>query len=95
MDNLRQARCAGALCANDAKSCYDRVVHSIVALAMRCMGVPVNPMKSMFSTLQKASHKIRTAFGVSDKTYAAGLWSREWMWTLRMGGYQYPTDQLG
>jgi hypothetical protein len=72
MDNLQQARRAGALCANDAKSCYDRVVHSIAALAMRRMGVPVNTIKSMFSTLQKASHKIRTAFGVSDKTYGHG-----------------------
>ena len=72
MDNLRQARRAGALCANDAKSCYDRVVHSIASLAMRRMGVPANPIKSMFATLQKASHKIRTAFGVSDKTYGHG-----------------------
>jgi hypothetical protein len=39
---------------------------------MRRMGVPVNPIKSMFFTLQKASHKIRTAFGVSDKTYGHG-----------------------
>jgi hypothetical protein len=36
------------------------------------MGVPANPIKSMFSTLQKASYKIRTAFGVSDKTYGHG-----------------------
>jgi hypothetical protein len=72
MDNLQQARRAGALCANDAKSCYERVVHSIAALAMHCMGVPVNPIKSMFSTLQKASHKIRTAFGLSDKIYDHG-----------------------
>jgi hypothetical protein len=48
------------------------VVHSIAALAIRRMGVPVNPIKSMVSTLQKASHKIRTAFGVSDKTYGHG-----------------------
>jgi hypothetical protein len=36
------------------------------------MGVPANPIKLMFSTLQKASHKIHTAFGVSDKTYGHG-----------------------
>jgi hypothetical protein len=45
MDNLQQARRAGAPCANDAKSCYDRVVHSIATLAMRHMGVLVNPIK--------------------------------------------------
>jgi hypothetical protein len=72
MDLLRQTRRAGALCANDAKSCFDRVVHNIASLAMRCMGVMVNPIKSMFATLQAASHKICTAFGVSDKTYRSG-----------------------
>jgi hypothetical protein len=69
MDNLQQARRTGALCANNAKSCYDWVVHSIATLAMCCMGVPANPIKSMFSTLQKASHKIHIAFGVSEKAY--------------------------
>ena len=72
MDVLRQTRRAGALCANDAKSCFDRVVHNIASLAMRRMGVMVNPIKSMFATLQAASHKIRTAFGVSGKTYGSG-----------------------
>jgi hypothetical protein len=73
MDNLRQARRAEALSsANDAKSCYDWVIHRIATLAIRRMGVPANPIKSMFSTLQKASHKIRTFFGLSKKTYRHG-----------------------
>jgi hypothetical protein len=72
MDVLQQTRRAGALCANDAKSCFDRVVHNIASLAMRCMGVMVNPIKSMFATLQAASHKIPTAFRVSNKTYGSG-----------------------
>jgi hypothetical protein len=73
VDNLRQARRAGAPCANDAKSCYDHVVHGIATLAMRrMMGNLANPIELMFSTLHKASHKIRTAFGVSHKTYGQG-----------------------
>ena len=35
MDLLRQKRQAGALCSNDAKSCYDRIVHSVACLSMR------------------------------------------------------------
>jgi hypothetical protein len=69
MDMLRLRRLAGALCSNDAKSCYDRMVHSIASLSMRRQGVPKNPIKSMFSTLQKAAHKIRTAYGVSKCFY--------------------------
>ena len=36
---------------------------------MRRLSVASQPIKYMFTTLQMASHKIRTAFGVSDKTY--------------------------
>ncbi len=72
MDLLRQTRRAGALCPNDAKSCYERIVHNIATLCMRRMGMPKNPIRSMFATLQSASHKIRTAYGVSDKTYGPG-----------------------
>ena len=33
------------LCSNDAKSCYDRIVHSIAILAMRRMGMPIQPVQ--------------------------------------------------
>jgi hypothetical protein len=68
IDVLRQRRQAGALCSNDAKSCYDRIVHSIAALSMQRMGVPLAPLACMFLTLQNASHAISTAFGVSKES---------------------------
>ena len=34
------------LCSNDAKSCYDRIIHSIASLAMQRLGLPFSPMKS-------------------------------------------------
>ena len=58
MDLLRQKRQAGALCSNDAKSCYDQVVHSVAALSMRRLGVPKNGIKPMFLSLQQAAHRI-------------------------------------
>jgi hypothetical protein len=70
MDLLRQRRQSGALCSNDAKSCYDRVVHSVASLSMRRLGAPIAPINSMFILLQKAAHQIRTAFGVSEKKYS-------------------------
>ncbi len=69
MDLLRQLRQAGALCSNDAKSCYDRIVHNIAVLALRRLGLPPAPIASMFTTLQKASHHVSTAFGISARTY--------------------------
>lgn len=56
------------LCSNDAKSCYDWIVHSIAALAMQRLGLPPQPMKCMITTLQNMNHYIRTAFGDSDQT---------------------------
>ena len=72
MDVLRQRRQAGALCSNDAKSCYDRIVHNVAALSMRRMGIPAEPVASMFLTLQQSQHVISTAFGVSKESYGRG-----------------------
>ena len=37
VDLLRMRRQAGALCSNDAKSCYDRLVHWVASLCLRRM----------------------------------------------------------
>jgi hypothetical protein len=68
MDLLRQRRQAGAMCANDAKSCYDRIVHNVATLAIRRLGMPAAPILSMFATLQTATHHVSTAFGISKSS---------------------------
>jgi hypothetical protein len=73
MDILRQRRQAGALYSNDAKSCYDRIVHMIASLAMRRTGMPAEPVRSMFETLQKAAHRVTTAYRVSKQTYGTDM----------------------
>ena len=40
-DIFRQSRHPGALCSNDAKSCYDRIAHGAAGLAMQRCGVPL------------------------------------------------------
>jgi hypothetical protein len=70
-DLLRQCRLAGVLCANDAKACYDRIVHSIAILSLRRVGLPLAPARSMFQTLQKSAHHVSTAFGVSTRHYGS------------------------
>ena len=57
-DILRQMRQTGALCSNDAKSCYDRVIHSIACLAYRRLGVPSPPVLSMLTTIKTMKHYI-------------------------------------
>jgi len=68
-DLLRQKRIPGGLCTNDAKSCYDHIVHSVALLAMQWVGIPVAPIISMFSTIQGMRHHVRTAYGDSLSTF--------------------------
>jgi hypothetical protein len=64
-DLWRQQRQRGALCSNNAKSCYDRIVHNVASLCMQRVGTPPGPIKSMFQMIQSLSHHVRTVFGES------------------------------
>ena len=68
-DILRIKRQDGYLCSNDAKSCYDRITHSLASLALQRIGLPIPPIISMLTSLQKMKHHIRTGYGVSSRTY--------------------------
>ena len=57
------------MCACDLKSCYDRVVHTAASLALQRVGIPLSKIKCMFGTIQKLVHRIRTAFGLSKRTF--------------------------
>jgi hypothetical protein len=69
MDLLYQRQQAGALCLNDAKSCYDCIVHNVASLTLRRTGMPAAPVQSMFETLQLAKHRVTTTYGISEQTY--------------------------
>jgi hypothetical protein len=70
-DLSRQLHQPMALCANDAKSCYDRVVHSVASLCLQRIGCPKPVVISMFETLQNLRHHVRTQYGDSVLSYEA------------------------
>ena len=70
-DYLRLRKQSFGVCACDLKSCYDRIVHNAAALALRRAGVRQSDIANMFGTIQVMIHKVRTAFGDSNMTYAA------------------------
>ena len=76
LDTLRYEQRSAILCANDAKSCYDRVSHVAAYLALRRLGVPKAALGAMFTTLQRMTHNIRTAHGDSTLTYGGEDWER-------------------
>ena len=50
-DLWRQHRSSGALCSNDAKSCYDRIIHNFASLCLQRLGSPIEPIRSMLTTI--------------------------------------------
>ena len=68
-DLSRMKRWAIALIPFDASQCYDRIHHVPASLAVRSTGIPDEPVRSMFETLQQSTHRVSTAYGVSTQSY--------------------------
>ena len=68
-DIFQQKRIAAALGMNDARGCYDRIVHSIAILVLMSFGVAGGTAQAMFKVLQEAEHHMKTGFGRSGKAY--------------------------
>ena len=47
----------------------EAISHPIAVLALMSFGVPQKVCKVLFSTLQKAKHRIKTGFGRSEAVY--------------------------
>jgi hypothetical protein len=69
-DIARQEHRSMALCSNDAKSCYDRILHAVASICMRRVGVQKETCLMMFGTLAKVQHYIRTTYGDSTTAYS-------------------------
>jgi hypothetical protein len=70
-DIIRQLKHSAALCVNDMKGCYDRIVHSVASVCMQRLGIDLRQLRCMFHTLQHLEHFIRTAQGVSHQSFNA------------------------
>ena len=51
------------------KSCYDRIVHSDVSLALPRLGITLPSIISMLDTIQRMPNKVRKSYGDSNLTY--------------------------
>ena len=68
-DIARYQKSSLAMTSCDLKSCYDRIVHTPAIMAVERLGIPSEPITSMFKTIESASHITRTAYGDSTATY--------------------------
>jgi hypothetical protein len=68
-DYLRITKTKAIICANDAKSCYDRIVLMAAFLCLRRMGLQSAPIRAMFHTIQRMRHYTSSAYGTSTTYY--------------------------
>jgi len=68
-DLFQQWKIPAAVCSNDAKACYDRIVHAFAVLAIQQLGIPLGPIQVMFGTIQQLHHYIQTIHGDSDVSF--------------------------
>lgn len=75
MDIIRQSCTNGIYVANDAKSCYDKILLIVAYLTMRQFGVPAVVAQSTISTILHMQHFIRTRYGDSTQYYGGDKWT--------------------
>jgi hypothetical protein len=73
-DVLQQLKRPGAICSNGAKSCYYLIGHTQASMAMQRNGVAKSVVDCLFTTLQHATHKVRTGYGDSAIYYGGSCW---------------------
>jgi hypothetical protein len=54
---------------NDALACYDRIIVALRMLAARRSGMPANAIRIHSEALQFMKYTVKTAYGISDKSY--------------------------
>jgi hypothetical protein len=62
-DIVRQMRRPAGIAAVDADNCYDRIAHPIASLIFQSMGVPLEAIKYMLTSIQEMKFFLRTGYG--------------------------------
>ena len=70
IDIARQSKTPAVYIANDAKSCYDRILLMVAYLTMRQMNIPRVTAISCIETLVMMERTVKTVYGESDLGYA-------------------------
>ena len=74
LDVARQYKAECIYIANDAKSCYDRILMLLIYLTMRNFGISEAAAMSSVETLATMQMKIKTVYGVSKVAYGGDEW---------------------
>jgi len=65
-----------ALCSNNAKSCYDRIMLIVAALCLCCLGADKANVQSMIGTIHGMRHHVWSTFGDSKVAQGCKEWGK-------------------
>ena len=77
LDAMRIEKRPGVICANDAKACYDRILHFAAYISLRRTGMKTEAVISMLEPIRRLEHVIRTAYGDSKTSYGGENWESD------------------
>ena len=77
LDAMRIEKRPGVICANDAKACYDRILHFAAYISLRRIGMKKEAVISMLEPIRRMEHVIRTAYGDSKTSYGGEDWETD------------------
>jgi hypothetical protein len=64
-----------AMCSNDVKSCYDRILNPIESIILKHNNFTASACICVFTMLQNMHHTVRTIYGDSKSGYGGTLWA--------------------
>ena len=76
IDITRQTRTDAIYIANDAKSCYDRILLVVAYLTMRNFGIPEKAALSSIKNIILMEHFVQTVYGDSKTGYGGSDWEK-------------------
>ena len=77
IDIIRQKRIAAALGMNNARECYDHILHSVAILVLISFRVAGETAQAMVKVLHEVKHHIKTGFERSERAYGNGPVSQQ------------------
>lgn len=61
--NIIHLECSAILCSCAAKTCFDCIVHSIGSVTLQHLGMPLQPIQCILTSIQDLEHYIPTTYG--------------------------------
>jgi len=74
LDVIWQLHIPAMICSNNAKACYNCIVHAFASLVLQHLGIPLGPIQVMFGTIPMLNHSYALLLAIQIISFQA-----QWM----------------